>query len=502
MEDGRGRLARSLNDLVDKVPLTHRTNKALARAATKHLQKFPTGKYRTARVSEQAVADWRREGTPARDVEHLHALVEALHEIVPSGAVPPYRREEWDALHEAARAAQHPGRRKTNVASAFGADDSGPTTSTSQPSKVSLAESDQSDDQPSPFVDSPEPWLDDSSEIALRAAVAGNVNPTALALYGRWWQLESWLRELVYVELRANFGVSWVSALNLGVPSKPGSVSHMNGPDDANPLAHLDYRDLLKAIDDHWDLLAYALIDRDAWRGRQSELIQIRSRISCLRQPHTDDLNRLEQTLRDLEYGAFIAFASYNDHRLPDPEVHTDAVTRGWIAREHDTARRLCEHVERQYGGLRVQLSSRPWAIRPRELGDNRAPGTLWHADIYLRDRSINPADLWAETYAKGIRDLLVHLRVDDPHHAGFTFSAADDAHAVADAIGRSFDAVLETARHRTRDDEEGYARFQRRARSLDYRVQSGTGWTIVDETTIPISNFGSGGGVSTLPAW
>ncbi|WP_216854636.1 hypothetical protein [Rhodococcus opacus] len=468
-------------------------------AATKQLQSVG-GRYRHARVSMQAVSDWRREGTPARDVEHLHALVRALHRMVPPGSVPPYRRGEWDAIHEAARAEQQASRREASVTSAIGADDSAPTELKSEPSRRASAEGEKSGDHL--FVDSPDPWLDDDSEIALRAAVAANVTPAALALYGRWWQLETWLRELVYVELRANFGVSWVSALSLGAPAEPEAVSHMSGPDDANPLAHLDYSELLAVIDDHWDLLAYALIDRDAWQGRQSELMQIRSRIGCLRQPHTDDLNRLEQTLRDLERGAFIAFASYNDHRSPDPEVHTDPVTRGWIAREHDAAQRLYEHVDRQYGGLRVQMSSRPWATRPVELGDTGTPGILWHADVYLRDRSVDPAAIWADTQGKGIRDLVVHLRVDDPHHAGFTFSAADDAHKVADAIGRAFDAVLETARPRTRDDEEGYARFQRRARRLDHRVQSGTGWTIVSESTIPISNFGSGGVVSALPAW
>ena len=418
--------------------------------------------------------------------------------MVPPGSVPTYHRGEWDAIHEAARVEQS-SRREANVTSAFGADDRAPTVTKPQPSMPS-AEGEQPDDPL--FEESPEPWLDESSEIALRAAVAANMPPAALALYGRWWQLETWLRELVYVELRANFGVSWVSALNLDAPAEPEAVSHMSGPDDPNPLAHLDYGDLLAVIDDHWDLLAYALIDRDAWRGRQSELMQIRSRIGCLRQPHTDDLNRLEQTLRDLERGAFIAYASYNDHRSPDPEVHTDPVTRGWIACEHDAAQRLYEHVDRQYGGLRVRMSRRPWATRPVQLGDTGIPGILWHADVYLRDRSVDPAAIWADTHGKGIRDLLVHLRVDDPHHAGFTFSAADDAHTVADAIGRAFDAVLETARPRTRDDEEGYARFQRRARRLDHRVQSGTGWTIVNESTIPISNFGSGGGVSALPAW
>jgi hypothetical protein len=33
--------------------------------------------------------------------------------------------------------------------------------------------------------------------------LGSRVAPDALAFYGRWWQLETWLWELVYVELRA-----------------------------------------------------------------------------------------------------------------------------------------------------------------------------------------------------------------------------------------------------------------------------------------------------------
>jgi hypothetical protein len=34
--------------------------------------------------------------------------------------------------------------------------------------------------------------------------------PRLRALYARWWQLETWLRELAYVELRALLGTRWV----------------------------------------------------------------------------------------------------------------------------------------------------------------------------------------------------------------------------------------------------------------------------------------------------
>lgn len=170
----------------------------------------------------------------------------------------------------------------------------------------------------------------------------------------------------------------------------------------------------------------------------------------------------------------------------------------GWIVGEHPTAQRLIQHADRQYDTtLLVRRSRRPWAEFPEQLSN--ASGNLWHADFLPRAGSINPSGLWADT-SGGLRSLLVHLRVD-PYQVGFTFSAVDDADVVADAIGQAFDVFLLNLRSgQSRHDD--HAGFQRRARGLDYRVQSGTGWTIVDESTVPISIFGAGGGVDTAQQW
>ena len=355
-------------------------------------------------------------------------------------------------------------------------------------------------DQPAAVVG--DPWLDAASESALRAAIPHVMAPTSAGLYARWWQLETWLRELTYVELRALLGIDWASAVRAatGRQAKDAAFTHMSGPDNENPLAYLDYSQLLDVIRGHWSEIGYALLPERAWQGRQDELQQIRHRIGHLRKPHPDDLGRLEQTLRDLERGTFVALASYNDMEVPDGEKHRDPVTDGWIRRKHPTARRLIDHARRNYDTrLLVRVSRRPWAQLPEDL--SHAPGILWHADFLLRDRALDAADLWHDTAINGLRPLLVHLRADDPWHIGFTFSGADDSAAVADAIGEAFDAVLMVAR-RAGYEEVDQDRWRRRARALDYRVLTATGWNIVDGSTLPITSFGAGGGVSTKPGW
>jgi hypothetical protein len=86
-----------------------------------------------------------------------------------------------------------------------------------------------------------------------------------------------------------------------------------------------------------------------------------------------------------------------------------------------------------------------------------------------------------------------------DPAHVSFTFSGTDTSKALADAIGTAFDAVLTVSRPGYPTDP-ARARWVTRAKAVDYRVMHGTGWDIVDETTIPITNFVSGGGVDRSP--
>jgi len=124
----------------------------------------------------------------------------------------------------------------------------------------------------------------------------------------------------------------------------------------------------------------------------------------------------------------------------------------------------------------------------------------LWHADFRLRERTVDPRTLWHDSALAPVKPLLVHMTADDPWHVGFTFAAVDDASGTADAVGRAFDAVLMASRH-----DRGAADWERwraRADGLDFRVMSGSGWNIVDETTVPITVFGAGGGVESAPRW
>jgi len=348
------------------------------------------------------------------------------------------------------------------------------------------------------------PWpenLPSDTEHALETTIGHWLPPESLALYARWWQLETWLRQLAYVELRARDGRKWDYAVRVtsGRQSQDAQYSHMMSTDAENPLAYLDYSQLRQLIEDNWTQFAPTLIHRPAWDGRQDELARIRHRIGHMRRPHQDDLSRIEQTLRDLERGAFIACASYNKASIPSTDKHNDAVTIGWLRQEHPAAS-LIEHADRQYDTqLLVRASRRPWATWPDSLAN--AAGILWHIRFLMRKRTIDVSDLWHTPSFAMVRPLVVHLAADDPSQITLTFAAADDDQAIADAIGDALEALLTVSRYgRLEESEE--QRWQRRALRTDYRIIHATGWNIVDETTIPISMFGAGGGVTAAISW
>ena len=327
-----------------------------------------------------------------------------------------------------------------------------------------------------------EGWLDAHSASALRATVPYVVAPSAVAIYARWWQFETWLRELVYVELRAESGTSWADEVASARQERDASsLRYMPTSDSENPLAYRDFTKLLELIGAKWSLFAPSLIDEDAWKGRIVELQKVRHRIMHLRRAHADDLGRLEQMLRDLESGALVALQAYNQRKIPDRSQYSDPVTTEWLDKDGASVS-LIRHAEAVYGAtVVIDASRRPWLKSwPNEL--DHATGVLWHFSVMFRDRRGDPRDLWRELVDPKFRDLLVHLLFHDPFHVEFTFAAVDDGTSVARAMDYAFRAALRAFHYAEDVRKMDYETSRRQASTLDHRVLSGTAWNIVDD--------------------
>lgn len=304
----------------------------------------------------------------------------------------------------------------------------------------------------------------------------------ASALYSRWWQLETWVRSLVYLELRSAKGTAWASELPATSATRQlreDEIRYMRTPDAQDQLAYLDASPLLQLTLDHWPLFGTYFPAEKIWAGRIEELKAIRNRIGHCRRPHDDDLDRLEQTLRDLEDGAFRATSSFNDQSRPNGEW-ADILVENWVHEAHPEAH-LVEHARRQYDtSFSLAYSLRPWA-EPltgdvRQLG-SRA-GYIWHARWYFRGgRSFDLAKFWRDVSI--YKDLIVLVCADSASSLQVSFSALEDQQQVSDLIGRSFDAALTNLGHSLCEDDPDA--WTRRYANVDPRVHAGTPWAGID---------------------
>lgn len=316
--------------------------------------------------------------------------------------------------------------------------------------------------------------------------VSAGVPAEALAFHGRWWQLESWLREVVYVELRAKYGADWTKHLQGQASNRAAGDevnAYMASADAGELLAYADVTDLSRLIDDQWDLFSPLLPPKPRWQGTVDELRDLRNRSAHCRRPHRDDLSRIEQVLRDLdEGGAWTFYATYLDTHAA--QCDKDSLVRDWVEGRHLDASRLLKHAERQYDvRFRLAHSRRPWAESRDQGVMSGTAGVLWHATWIVGGRDISITELWSHLNRhKSVGDLLVHLVVD-PGTITATFSAVDDPADIADAIGNIFDEICMNSRPHipTQSAEDWSSRWLNGIETLPLRVQAMSPLTLVD---------------------
>jgi hypothetical protein len=167
-----------------------------------------------------------------------------------------------------------------------------------------------------------------------------SVPTSALRLYRLVWQLENWLRAIVYVELRAN-RVDWEEpikkAANNNWPPRPQAQDkalHHMATRHQVALSFLTFPELWKIVEsnDYWDLFEEYFPPKTNVAPRIDEVKTIRNRVAHFREPHENDEARLKLFLQDMEPGLKRFCARYTDPaRLPADNV-TTALEADWEA--------------------------------------------------------------------------------------------------------------------------------------------------------------------------
>lgn len=151
-----------------------------------------------------------------------------------------------------------------------------------------------------------------------------------ITTYGRLWQFETWLRQMIYVELRAAFGNNWyqqIAKQPTHALTADQRLTHMPSPEQ-HPLSFITFGDLRKTIDKHWRLFVHYLPPQDIWNAKLEEVSQIRNRVAHFRFGHQDDLDRVLQLIRDVDQGFWKFCASYNNAAPVLPATADPVVSR------------------------------------------------------------------------------------------------------------------------------------------------------------------------------
>lgn len=288
--------------------------------------------------------------------------------------------------------------------------------------------------------------LGERNRNSLNSAIDFGVPPASLALLARWWQLETYLRQLLYIQLRALDGTDWQARLKKSLTriERANQSSYMGSPDDQHLLAHVDVTDMFTIIDELWVQCSHGIgIPQGAWKAKIDEIKPIRHRLAHCRRPHSDDVDRVEQLLRDLEPGAQEALRSFTSWHesgsiRPNP---ADPVVVDWVDCQHSDANRLVEHGHSKGISFSLLATQLPWAEPSATV--TGTPGCFWVMYVNLHGWHLYIDDYVTNRSVQNLMPVASHIVQTSPTDLAVILPAVTEHKLLSDTIGGLFDAVF-----------------------------------------------------------
>ncbi|TPK82543.1 hypothetical protein FJ936_23905 [Mesorhizobium sp. B2-4-13] len=315
----------------------------------------------------------------------------------------------------------------------------------------------------------------DSEQVTKRqkTALAYEVWPPMpsgrLDCYTLLWQLELWLREIVYLELKTRYGSAWAS--HIVVQSGKRSRQIKKGLSEAgarsqladsrlthmptrerNPLSYITFDTLLKTVSRHWRLFAPYLPVLSIWKARMEEVSQIRNRVAHFRNGHPGDLQRVGQVLNDIDKGVWVFVTSYNNpHPIYPPR--RDKVAKQfieldpfpWSATGDNGIIRLGIAPRDMRIGVTVEVLRRPW-LRAKFVGQVASKyGYLYDVQITARQGRVFNYRRFLEG-TKRDHDICCHIVLDAMSNGiRLTIPSVTGATAIVEGLSRFIAAAERT---------------------------------------------------------
>ena len=263
-----------------------------------------------------------------------------------------------------------------------------------------------------------------------------------LRLHDLLWQMETWLREMVYIELRCRDAV-WESAIRRRVQGwPPRSQSndkaywHMSTRHQS-AISYLTTGEIFDIIfnESNWNLFEKYFPKKDLFSAKIEEIKQIRHRVAHFRAPHEKDVDRVRLLLQDIDSGVWNFCTSYGGignflpKEISDPATEYFASTheKRVVVEMNGISREGGTHEGDEYWlyarnslnpslGFYLRYSVRPWAeLGPPSLMGK--PGVVYHANFRSlgmdADRALAHERILQET--QSVHRNCLHIMLQDP---------------------------------------------------------------------------------------
>jgi hypothetical protein len=237
--------------------------------------------------------------------------------------------------------------------------------------------------------------MPDDSASDERTFGVPELTDNVLETYARLWQFETWLRRLVYVQLRSLDGDAWETKIETAKTKTPKKhdkdLTHMPTSED-DVLSFVQLSELKRIVADHWNLFASYLPPQSIWDAKLTEVMASRHRVAHFRSLHRDDLARVKQFLRDIDNGFWRICTSYNAPSpvLPqseDPVVEhfLDYDLLPWCKTHDGKWARVGVVDPSERVTMTIEVLTMPWAKWVTPIAGT--PGFLYDVLIYARGR-------------------------------------------------------------------------------------------------------------------
>lgn len=281
------------------------------------------------------------------------------------------------------------------------------------------------------------------------------LSPQVLETYARLWQFETWLRRMVYVQLRAADGDAWETKINTAKAKTPKDndkrLIHMPTAED-DVLSFVQLSELKRVVAEDWALFASYLPPQTLWDAKLEEVMAIRHRVAHFRSIHRDDLRRVAQFLRDLDAGFWRFCTEYNNSHPVLPQSG-DPVVEHFLPLDLIPWQQTSDGAWARYGSahpsecltVTVEVLAMPWANWSLPIAGQ--PGFLYDVTIYARgQRHIDYRQVMRAT--RPLHKHVVHICLDDGSKPlRFTVPACLGADRLNPIIQDFYDAALNSLR-------------------------------------------------------